>query len=343
MQDKNHIMMRLAALLIVLLLAACTPTEDTGFRAGMITDTNGIDDRSFNATTWLGFERARDELGIDVTALESAQQTDYATNISTLVEQNYDLIITVGYLTADDTAAFAAENPETDFATVDYNFGDDTPGNLLGIDFATDQAAFLAGYLSAGMTQTGVIGMYGGIEIPPVVVFMDGFYAGAQYYNEVHGTDVEVLGVDLFVGNFESTDDGRRTGEDLLGEGADIILPVAGQVGLGTAAAVQEAPRAMLIGVDTDWCVSSETYCDIMLTSILKKLDVAAYDTIQVAQNGTFSGGTYVGTLANGGVDIGPYNQYEDAVPEDLKAEINDLRQAIIDGDLDISSYYPAR
>ena len=127
---------------------------------------------------------------------------------------------------------------------------------MLGLTFATDQAAFLAGYLAAGMTETGTVGTFGGLEIPTVTIFMEAYAQGVAHYNEVHGTDVQVLGVDFFVGNFESTDDGRRAGESLMDEGADIIMPVAGPVGLGTAAVVQER-GGKLIGVDTDWTVSA--------------------------------------------------------------------------------------
>lgn len=336
--------MRKSWRLVVLLslsLAACTAAPEPTYKAGMVTDTNGIDDRSFNQTTWQGMERAREQLEVEVLAIEASQQTDYTTNIQQLLDQDFDLIITMGYLTAEDTLAYAAQYPDTDFATVDYNFGEQARENLLGIDFATQEAAFLAGYLSAGMTNTGTIGMFGGIEIPPVTVFMDGFYAGAAYYNEVHGASVQVLGRDLFAGNFESTDDGRRIGEDLISEGADIILPVAGQVGLGTAAAIQDAPGVLMIGVDTDWCISTPEFCPIMLTSILKKMDVAAYDVVKSGLEGSFTGGTYLGTLANGGVDISGYNNFESQVPEALKAEIDGLRQEIIDGNLDITAYYP--
>ncbi|HEC21562.1 MAG TPA: BMP family ABC transporter substrate-binding protein, partial [Chloroflexi bacterium] len=218
----------------------------------MVTDLGGIDDRSFNATSWHGLELARDELGVEIAYLESQQQADYAANITQFIDQGYDMIITVGFLLGDDTKTFAEQNPDVKFAIVDFAY-DPPLDNVLGLTFAIDEATFLAGYLSAGMTQSGKVGTFGGIEIPPVVQFMVGYEAGVNYYNEQHGTNVEVLGMDFFVGNFESTDDGRRAGEDLIAEGADIIMPVAGPVGLGTAAAVMDNPGTMLIGVDTDW------------------------------------------------------------------------------------------
>ncbi|RLC68152.1 MAG: BMP family ABC transporter substrate-binding protein, partial [Chloroflexi bacterium] len=300
---RKFLFMALSLLAVVSLLAACGPrpteppaTEETEeatapppevFKAGMVTDVGGIDDKSFNATSWQGMKMAEEELGVEVAYLESQQQADYAANITQFLDQDYDMIVTVGFLLGDDTLTFAKENPDTYFAIVDYAY-EEQLDNLLGLTFATDEAAFLAGYLAAGMSKTGKVGTFGGIEIPPVTIFMVGFENGVKYYNEQHGTNVEVLGMDLYVGNFESTDDGRRAGEDLISEGADIIMPVAGPVGLGTAAAIKDNPGTMLIGVDTDWCVSAAEYCDVTLTSVMKNMHVAVRDAIKMAIEGTF-------------------------------------------------------
>ena len=192
------------------------------------------------------------------------------------------------------------------------------------------------------MTKTGKVATFGGIKIPPVTRFMVGFENGVKYYNKKHGTNVQVLGwkTDLnkegfgdgvFVGNFESTDDGRRVAESFMDEGADIILPVAGPVGLGTAAAVKER-GAMMIGVDTDWYISAPEYKDVYLTSVLKNMDVAVFEAVKSVVEGKFKGGVYVGTLANNGVGIAPFHNFEDKVPADLKAELEQVKQGIIDG-----------
>lgn len=321
-------------------LVACGPKPEKKFRAGMVTDVGGIDDKSFNATSWQGMEMARDELGVEVAYLESQQQADYASNITQFIDQGYDMIITVGFLLGDDTKKFAEQNPNVKFAIVDFAYDPPIP-NVLGLTFATDEAAFLAGYLAAGMTKTGKVGTFGGIKIPPVTVFMVGFESGVNYYNQKHGTNVQVLGWNtatdegLFVGNFESTDDGRRAGEDLIAEGADIIMPVAGPVGLGTAAAVKDHPGTMLIGVDTDWCISAAEYCPVILTSVMKNMHIAVRDAVQMAKEGTFQGGVYVGTLKNGGVGIAPFHEFDDDVPASLKAELEEITKGIIDGTID--------
>jgi len=298
----------------------------------MVTDVGGIDDKTFNTTSWRGVEMAIEQLGIEGQYLESQQPTDYARNITEFLQQGYDLIITVGFLLGEDTATFAKENPDVPFAIVDYAYDPVIP-NVLGLTFATDQAAFLAGYLAAGMTETGTVGTFGGMEIPTVTIFMDAFAQGVAHYNEVHGTDVQVLGVDFYVGNFESTDDGRRAGESLMDEGADIIMPVAGPVGLGTAAVVQER-GGKLIGVDTDMFESAPEYQDIILSSVVKNMDVAVFDAIKQVVEGTFQGGTYVGTLENDGVGLAPFHNFEDQVPQELKDELAQLQQQVIAGEV---------
>lgn len=310
------------------------PAEPTAYIC-QVTDTGGIDDASFNATAWKGVEDAIAQLGVDGTYLESQEQADYEINLNAFLDQGCDLIISVGFLLGDATFAAADANPDQNYAIVDYpnSFGDVERPNLLGLTFSTDQAAFLAGYVAAGSTQTGVVGTFGGINIPTVSIFMDGFWYGVQYYNDQNGTDVQVLGWDpatqegLFVGNFDSLDDGRNMGVTLMDQGADIIMPVAGPVGLGTAAAIQEAGNAWVIGVDTDWTVSSPEYADIVLTSVEKKMDVAVYDSIQAIIDGTFAGGNYLGTLENGGVGIaGDF-------PE-MQAQLDEIAAGIIAGDI---------
>ncbi len=304
-----------------------------------VTDVGGIDDRSFNATAWKGVEDSVTGLGVEGKYLESQQQTDYAKNIQAFIDEGCDLIVTVGFLLGEDTAAMAEANPDQKFSIVDFAY-DPSFDNVVGQVFATEEAAFLAGYVSAAMTQTGKIGTFGGIQIPPVTVFMDGFALGADYYNEVHGTEVEVLGWDpatqtgLFTGNFESTDDGRALGESLMDEGADIIMPVAGPVGLGTAAAVQERGGAWIVGVDNDWFVVNPEYGAITLTSVLKNMDVTTYNVVQSVLDGSFAGGITLGNLDNGGVGLAPFHDMDSSVPEEVKTELVDVAAKIVSGEL---------
>ena len=344
----------LAVLLITSMsLAACgggaTATEaPAAFKVGQVTDLGGIDDKSFNATAYKGIEQAVAELGVEGKYLESQQQSDYAKNIQQFIDEGTNLIVTVGFLLGVDTATAAKANPETNFTIVDYAypdcFGDAVEGqtcgsatelpNVLGLTFSTDQAAFLAGYAAAGSTTTGKVATFGGINIPPVTIFMKGFEAGVKYYNEQKGTNVEVLGWStadndgVFTGNFESTDDGRANAESFVQEGADIVMPVAGPVGLGSAAYCQESGSCMIIGVDTDWTISASEYTDVILTSVLKNMNVAVFDATKAVVDGTFKGGIYSGTLANNGVGLAAVSGASD----ELKGELEKLQADIISG-----------
>ena len=313
---------------------------DEPFVACQVTDVGGIDDKSFNATAWKGVNDAIAALGVEGKYLESQQQTDYEANINAFIEEGCDIIIPVGFLLADATAAAAAANPDVPFAIVDVNWL--AADNIYGSGFAIDQATFLAGYLAAGMTETGIVGTYGGINIPPVTQFMDGYVLGVALYNEVHGTDVQVLGWDieaqdgLFAGNFESTDDGRTLGESLLDEGADIIMPVAGPVGAGTLAVLEERDSGYLIGVDNDWSAdyAYPNQADYILASALKNMDQFVAAQIEAVQNDSFVGGNLMGTLENGYVGLAYGSVVGDMVPDDLKAEIEDIQAGIIAGDV---------
>jgi basic membrane protein A and related proteins len=340
---------------MVMLFTACGPAATTAapkIKVGEVTDLGGVNDKSFNASAWKGVQDAITQLGVDGTFQQSTQQSDYAKNIQQMLTSKEDLIITVGFLLGVDTATAAKANPTQKFAIVDYTYPDCYPGavegkdcgsstdltNVRGLAFQTDQAAFLAGYLAAGMTKTGKVASFGGLQIPTVTIFMKGFEAGVKYYNQTHKTSVVALGWDdkaqtgVFVGNFSSTDDGKNTATSLAQEGADIILPVAGAVGLGSAAYCQTSGKCLIIGVDTDWFVSSNEYASVELSSVQKKIDVAVLKTIQDAVNGKFTGGTVTYTLADGGVDLAPFHNFDSQVPQTLKDELTQLRADIISG-----------
>jgi basic membrane protein A len=338
---------------VSMLLTACGGTTTSGkFKVGQVTDLGGIDDKSFNATAWKGVQDATTKLGVEGKYLESKDQSDYAKNIQQFLSEKDDLIVTVGFLLGVDTAKAAIANPKTNFAIVDYAYPDCYPGavegkdcgsskdlpNVLGLTFSTDQAAFLAGYAAAATSKTGKVGTFGGLNIPTVTIFMSGFQAGVNYYNTQKSAKVAVLGWDtakndgLFTGNFDSTDDGRKFAESLMQEGADIIMPVAGPVGLGSAAVCKETGKCMIVGVDTDWFVSAPEYQDVELTSVKKNMDVAVFTAIKDAQAGAFKSGIYVGTLANDGVALAPFHNFESKVPATLQAELDQIKADIISG-----------
>jgi basic membrane protein A and related proteins len=245
------------------------------------------------------------------------------------------LIAGVGFLLSDSIIQAAAKYPDRNFLLLDYAIDPPIP-NVLSVTFRTDQAAFMAGYLAAGMSRTGKVGTFGGVQIPPVTLFMDGFTHGVQYYNEKHGTKVISVGWDgssqtgLFVGNFTNVDDGRTISNTMISEGVDILFPVAGPVGVGALKAAQSAGSTWVIGVDSDWTVTSPEYADIILTSAMKRMDNVVYLAAKMIVDGTYNGGIIItGSLENSSVDLGTINKM---VPSDLLAELEIVRQDIIAG-----------
>jgi basic membrane protein A len=350
---KNLFKLSAGVALLSLVLAACGGAATTAAptapafagKVCEVTDTGGIDDKGFNQTAYDGAKLAQAELNWEATFLESQQQTDYEKNITEFLGSNCNLIVTVGFLLGDATKAMAEANPNQKFQILDFAYDPVIP-NVWGQVYATNEGSFLAGYLAAGMSKTGKVGTFGGINIPPVTDFMVGFQEGVEYYNSQHGTSVELLGWDnaakdgLFTGNFESKDDGRRLAETLMDEGADIVFPVAGPVGLGSAAAIQERGAGyMMIGVDTDQFVSASEYGNIMLSSVLKHLELSVLEASKAASGGTFKGGTFVANLANGGVGLAPFHDFDDDVPQTLKDELKQVEQDIISGKIVVSSF----
>lgn len=350
----------IATLMVLSLVAAACAAEekpaDTGdggkpvvdFTACQVTDTGGVDDKSFNQTANEGMKRAEEELGITTKVLESQSDADFEPNINTFLQDDCDIIITVGFLLGDATAAAAEANPDQKFAIVDVDFADPktfediTFANAKELTFATDQAAFLAGVLASGMSESGVLGTFGGLNIPPVTIFENGFEAGMNWWNTEAGAAVELKGWSaakqdgLFTESFEDLDKGKQVTQQLLDEGADIIMPVAGPVGLGSAEAVREAGNASMIWVDTDGCESAPDICDLLLTSVMKNMDNAVFDTIEAALNDTFEGGLYVGTLENEGVGIAPYHEFDSVIPDAIKTTIEEVKAGIIDGSIPV-------
>ena len=313
------------------------------FRACMVTDSGGVDDRSFNQTSWEGIQQAAKDFGIKSAVLESSSNADFVPNISQFVQQDCNLIVTVGFLLADATEQAAKANPDQKFAIVDYLF-EKPMDNVKPLVFNTAEAAFKAGYLAAGSTKTGKVATFGGQKIPTVTIFMDGFWQGVQHYNKQKGTDVKVLGwnqktqAGSFTGDFTDQAKGKTLTENFIRQGADIVMPVAGPVGLGAAAAAQESDATRIIWPDTDGCVSAPQYCDVFLTSVMKGMTVAVKSAVEKTMNDKFSKEPYVGTLENGGVKLAPFHEYSDDVPKKLKSELKKVTQGIISGKIEITS-----
>jgi basic membrane protein A and related proteins len=357
--------LRVGAILLAaaLLVAGCakpssssTPTTTTAkFTGCMVTDTGGINDKSFNQTSWQGMQAAAatNPSKITVKYLPSTTTSDYAKNISTFEAEKCGIIVTVGFLMGPATQSAALANSKQKFAIVDCSYASfclststhpKVANNIDQLVFNTVQDGFLGGYLAAGMTKTGKVATYGGENFGTVTIYMDGFWDGVQYYNKQHHTNVQVLGwsepshTGTFAGSFTNITAGETIANTFIHDGADIIFPVAGGVGLGTAKAVQAADSSgkhiAMYWVDTDGCVSAATYCPYFITSVEKGIATAVKSAVVSAANGSFKGGTYVGTLANGGAVLAPYHDWATKVPASLQSELKTVEQGIISGSI---------
>lgn len=319
------------------------------YKACIVSDAGGWDDRSFNESAYNGLMAAKDDLGIETNTAESQSDADFAPNVDAMVADGCDMIIGVGFLLEQPLEDAANANPDLSFGLVDAMFtdADSNPVTLENgrpLVFNTAEAAFLAGYLAAGVSETGTVATFGGMQIPSVSIFMDGFADGVDYYNEQKGTDVSVLGWDkdaqtgAFTNSFDDQTLGKQQAQQFLDQGADVIMPVAGPVGSGTLAAARENAGTMVVWVDADGVLTNPDEASVILTSVMKQISAAVYDAIASVADGTFTSDAYIGTLANGGVGIAPWHDFEDKVSPELNDEIEALKQDIIDGKIVVES-----
>ncbi|WP_248122845.1 BMP family lipoprotein [Micrococcus lacusdianchii] len=327
---------------------AAAGSDNEDYKACIVSDQGGFDDRSFNQSSYEGLKAAEEAYGIETNEAESQDPGDFTPNVNSMVQADCDSVIGVGFLLGDAIRPIAEANPETHFLGVDVT-DDGFSDNVKKLTYDTAQAAFLAGYAAAATTETGTVATYGGMEIPTVTIFMDGFAAGVEHYNETKGEDVKLLGWDReaktgsFTGDFENQANGKTNTANFINEGADIVMPVAGPVGLGTIDAAKEANAAgkdvKVIWVDSDGYESTEAG-DIMLTSVVKNMGQSVTDVLGQDVQGEFDSTPYVGTLENKGVKLAPFHDFEDEVSQETKDELKTLQEQIISGELTVDSEY---
>jgi len=345
---KHVLALALMFVLIAAMAVGCGPAAEpdgagngdaevpaVDFRAAMVTDVGGLGDKTFNDGTYEGLLRAESELGVEIRALESNEIADYEPNIDQLANAGFDVIFTVGFLMTDTTAAKAPEYPEVVFGGIDQFLENPGP-NEVGLLFKEHEAAYLAGVLAGLATldqgfddrinDQNKIAFIGGMDIPPVERFEVGFIAGAKSVNP----DVEVIV--LYAGSFDDSARGRELGLSAIDQGADVVFAAAGLTGNGAITACQER-GALFIGVDVDQYLTVEGSGDVMLTSAIKRLDVAVFETIKSVLEGTFVGGeNRTFGLAEEGVGLAPFHDFEDAVTQEMRDAIEDARQSVLDG-----------
>ncbi|CAN5388044.1 BMP family ABC transporter substrate-binding protein [soil metagenome] len=341
----------IAAAGTVILLAGCsaapsssTSTTKSSYLPCVVGDTGGFSDHSFNELALDGVVKAAKSIGSDYKKVQSKSSDDYAAAISSLISEKCDIIAAPGFNFIASVKAAAKSNPKVNFAMIDDN--SITAKNVKDIVFETDEAAFLGGYAAASYSKTGVVATWGGAEYPSVTIYMDGVADGVAYYNEQKGKDVKLLGWDektqkgSFIGNFTDQNAAKSVTQNFLDQKADVIIPIAGSLYQGGAAAIQSSNSdAVLVGVDADIYLTDPKYKDLFLVSILKKVDAASTDVVEAsAKSKTFDNTAYVGTLENGGVGLSPFHAYSSKIDSGLQGELDTIKAGIIDGSIAVDS-----
>ena len=302
---------------VALLAAACgggssgssTPAAGSGgssggkvFKIGLVTDIGGLDDKSFNHLAFVGIQRAKAQLGVDFKVLESHQESEYVPNLQTLASQKYDLVIAVGFLMDGAIKKVAKAYPDVNFAIIDDAPSPALP-NVQGLLFKEQESGYLAGYLAALESKSGIVSTVGGQKIPPVDHYIAGFIAGAKAANP------QVKELNDYSNSFTDTAKCKQLALNQISQGSDVVFQVAGGCGLGALSAAKEK-GVWGIGVDADQAYLG----DYILTSAIKKVDVAVFDTIKQVVDGTFQGGGITTfDAAKGATGLGAVNS---AVPQ---------------------------
>jgi basic membrane protein A and related proteins len=336
MRNSKSLRLLFALLAVFALVAAACGDDDDdavgdgeGIRVGMVYDIGGRGDQSFNDAAFAGLSRAESELGVEVNDLEpAAGGENRAELLRTLAEEGYDLIIGVGFAFEDAIVDVAADFPETTFAIVDAAPEAD---NIKGLVFAEEQGSFLVGAAAALKSETGTVGFIGGVEIPLIAKFEAGFIAGAQAVNP----DIEVISQYIsqppdFSG-FNDPARGREIANAMFQGGADVVYHAAGGSGGGLFEAAAAAGDVWAIGVDSDqYLTVGEPQNARILTSMLKRVDVAVFGAIEAFIEGDTAGGVQVFDLSVDGVGYSTEGGFID----DITDELEDLKQQIIDGEI---------
>ncbi|MBI5951555.1 MAG: BMP family ABC transporter substrate-binding protein [Chloroflexi bacterium] len=330
----KYLRFALTFVLLALILVSNQQAGAAGVKIGLVSDVGGISDNSWNWLAYQGLLQAETDLGIDGTLYEPTDVSQYETLLQQCVTDGNELCIAIGFTMGDAVQTVASANPTKKFAILDYTY--ETPSaNLRGTEFDEKQAGYLAGALAGKMTTSDTIGVVAGMEIGPVIDFAEGYRNGAQCANP----DANVL-ID-YTGSFDNPTLGADTAQDMISQGADVIFAAAGVTGNG-AILYSAQHDVFSIGVDNDQYLSifgSGTVdgSDKLLTSAMKRLDNAVYQTIQDYLGGTFNSQTAMFELSNNGVGLAPYHETDTVIPQAVKDYVAGVEQGILDGNVNVN------
>ena len=335
----------LAAVSALVLSGCAAAPEDTtaepiDFLACAVSDEGNWNDKSFNEAVYTGIKQAETELGVQISALESATPEDFEPNLQASVDAGCDIIIGVGFALGDAITKIATANPDLDFALVD---SESAATNVKPLLFETAEAAFLVGYAAADYSTTKTIGTYGGLPFPSVTDFMTGYYYGAMQWGIDNDTEVEVLGWDpmdpdsgSMLGGFApNSPESLAIAKTQIQGGADVVLPVGGNQFTAVQEAIDELnENAVMMGVDVDIAAGNPDLAPYILTSIEKRMAVAVFDVIKSLVDGNaFDVTPYVGTLENKGTAISQFYDFDGSISAEVKTRLGELEAGIIGGE----------
>lgn len=324
-------------LAVVALLAGCGRRAEEGaagaLRVGLVFDIGGRGDKSFNDSAYRGLERAERDLGIRFQYLEPAEGADRETGLREYASRGFDLVIGTGFMFSDDIAKMAREFPQVKFACVDYTLKLDAEGrpvplpeNLVGLKFREEEGSFLAGAAAALVSRSGVLGFVGGMDIPLIHKFEAGYRAGARHVRP--STEVLVGYAGVTANAFKDPAKGKELATSMYGRGADVVFHASGTTGLGVFEAAREH-GTLAIGVDSDQYDEAPGH---ILTSMVKDVDVAVYETIRSVQAGSFTGGIREFGLREDGVRVVRDARNAEVFPDAVQARVAALADSIASG-----------
>jgi basic membrane protein A len=334
--SKRTLLIITILMVAALSLGACQSSEsgeadcssDDVLCVGLVTDVGEIDDKSFNQSAWEGVKRAEAELGAQIDYIETQDAKDYEANIGLFADQNYDVIVTVGFAMGEASALAGVEYPDINFIGVDQ-FHTGEPANVVGLLFPEDRAGFLAGALAAMMSESGTIAAVLGTDlVPPVVAFKEGYENGARYMN----ADINLIstyppgGLDVA---FTDPEWGDATAAQAIDQGADVVFGAGGKTGNGALQETAGVEGVFCIGVDTDqWETLPEAH-PCLISSAMKLLTPSVFSLIEMHESGSFPVGNHFGDTG-----LAPFHDFDSQVPADVKSTLEDLDGQLRDGSL---------
>ena len=329
MKKSYKIVVAIAAASLLTSVAVAPANAATKQKVCVALDTAGINDKSFNQTSYEGAKAAKAAgYASTIEYLPAKSGADYVPNIQKFVDKKCTLIIAIGYLLGDAIKAAATKNPTIKFAIVDDPSGG---ANLKGIQYQTDESAFLVGYFAAAMSKTGIVATYGGLPIPPVTIWMDGYAYGVKYYNQVKDKNVKLLGWDVktqtgkMLGGFEAPAEALAASVAFEQQNADYIFGVSGGMQSVTAGNSLKTKKSNVVWVDATVMGTGPQYASVVPISATKGLKEGVLAVIKETYDGKYTNKAYMGTLKNKGVGYVITPAWAKKIPASLQTELKDL------------------